>query len=770
MHGPEQTCELRGAGSPIVGGCPSFPLPAIRPPAIRLRTIRLRALLVVALLVVAGLVAAGCGGGDREARSAQSENYQARAEGIEAEDPEGALALYREASRRHPTEAWPWAGLGRTSLTLGRWSDAEEAFRTAARWDSTRTDVQQALAELLLDEGRPEEALTWMARAHVGRDGDGAALALEGRILAAVGRTGEARKLMDRAVTLSPDDPRVRATAAFGRVAADSAGPALVELEALARRWPNDADVALARAAAFRALGRNDAARDELVRVLSLDPHRYRARRELARIQMEAGDARSALDQWRTILEASPGDAVALEGLGSCALATGDEGAAEEAFRRAIEADPEFAPAYLALGRFLARAGRDDESVPMLRKARARASLDEELWEECSLVLGEAYLGLGEAGNALDIADSILGRRPGSNRARALRGRALAAGGGGASSPEELERTASRPEATRAEILAYTDWLLANGDPARALSVTESYLGRNPGDRGARVRRARANIARGDEDAAEAELHDVLAEEANSPEAHLALAALYLAQERLPDALFHANEGTRLSPDNPDFAILRGRIAMAERRWEDARIAFERERELRPESPGPWLNLGRLEMELGRPSEAAPYFERARDLDVSDWQAPYLLGLAETGAGRTDGAVEAYRTALARNERLAEAHNNLAWLLADLDLDPVLAEVHARRAAELQPENPDVLGTLGWALYKNRLLVEAEGTLSRATGLRPDDPMKRYMHGVVLFHQGRSEDARQEVQEALRLDPGFSRAANARELLRRIDS
>jgi hypothetical protein len=47
--------------------------------------------------------------------------------------------------------------------------------------------------------------------------------------------------------------------------------------------------------------------------------------------------------------------------------------------------------------------------------------------------------------------------------------------------------------------------------------------------------------------------------------------------------------------------------------------------------------------------------------------------------------------------------------------------------------------------------------------------MKRYMHGVVLFHQGRPEDARREVEEALRIDPGFSRAANARELLRRMD-
>jgi Flp pilus assembly protein TadD len=174
-------------------------------------------------------------------------------------------------------------------------------------------------------------------------------------------------------------------------------------------------------------------------------------------------------------------------------------------------------------------------------------------------------------------------------------------------------------------------------------------------------------------------------------------------------------------------------------------------------------------MELGRPSEAARYFEKARDLDAGDWQAPYLLGLAEARAGHPEEAVEAYRTALARNERLAEAHNNLAWLLADLDLDPVLAEVHARRAAELQPENANVLGTLGWAQYKNRLLPEASATLERATELSPSDPMKRYMLGVVLFHEGRRDQARREVRRALELDPDFARASNARDLLRRLD-
>jgi Flp pilus assembly protein TadD len=168
---------------------------------------------------------------------------------------------------------------------------------------------------------------------------------------------------------------------------------------------------------------------------------------------------------------------------------------------------------------------------------------------------------------------------------------------------------------------------------------------------------------------------------------------------------------------------------------------------------------------MGRPDGAAACFRRAREIDPDDWTASYLLGVAEDRAGRPAEAVAAYRTALTKNEGVAEAHNNLAWLLADRDFDPVQAQAHARRAAELAPEDPNVLGTLGWAQYKNRLLDEAAVTLKKATKALPDDPMKHYMLGVVQLERGEREDARRAIETALRLDPGFERAAQAGRIL-----
>lgn len=729
-----------------------------------IRRRRARAGLAAATAALVVLLAAGCEG-DRPAPK-RSDEVRGRAVAAESTNPEEALGLYREAARRYPTEAWPWAGVGRTAYQLGRVADAEDALRTAARWDSTDTAIPVLLAELLLAEGRPQEALPSLDRAIDVAPDDAWTLALQGRALAAIGRDGEATKALDRAVALAPDDARVRAAAAFRALTTGSPDAALASLESLRQRFPEDPEVALAHAAALRATGQDTLARATLERVIALDPYRFRARRELARLDMNGGELQSALEHWRVLLERNPKDAVALRGLGECSLAGGDPVEAERAYREALRADPESAPAHLALGRLLAETDRPAEAVASLRKARARASLEPELWERCSVELGHVYLSLGESENALRVAEAVLARAPASTAGRSLRGTALAAGGAGVTSPEELERSATSPEATRDEILAYGDWLLKNGDAERTLVVTER-LGAN--DRDVRVLRARARVALEQTDTAEAELHDVLSAHENTPAAHLALGRLYLAQNRLPDALFHANEGARLAPNDAEFALLRGQVSMAEKRYEDARVAFERQRELSPEDPGPWLNLGRLELEIGRAAEAAACFAEARDLDAGSWRAPYLLGLAEAESGRPEEAVEAYRTALARNERLAEAHNNLAWLLADLDLDPVLAEVHARRAAELQPENADVLGTLGWAQYKNRMLAEATASLERAAELQPHDAWKRYMLGVVLFHRGQRQEARGAVESALRLDPDFPRADAARALLARMD-
>jgi tetratricopeptide (TPR) repeat protein len=748
---------------------PAATLRAVALPAATLR----KAALPAAALLAAALLAPGCGSGDRapEPRFGTGErDYRARAERYENDgDTMAALQAYRDAARRFPTRAWPWSGAGRAAERLGRFREATEALASALRWDSTLVEDRTLLADLALEHGRSEEALARIDAAirHGGEDPE--RLALRGRALTELGRPAEARSAIERGLAVAPDDPALLVALAFARFRADSVPEAVATFDALVRERPGDVRAHAARGAFRREVGDRDGARQDLQRAVELEPAFARCRLTLARWKLEDGDPEAARADFRRLLESNPSHPAALAGLGACALAAGDPDEAERALTEATESDPEFAPAYLDLGRLRRGQGRLDEAVALLRKARARAGREPRLHERCSAELAEAYLDLGESQNAMEVADALLARDEGSELGRALRGRALAAGAKGAESGTALERIATRPQATREEVLAYVGWLLDHGEAQRARELADGILAERPHDADARAAHAEALAALGEHDAAERELHDLLAAGDGGARAHLALARLYLSAGRLPDAVHHSIEGERLDPGNPDFPVIRGRASLQEGRLGEARAAFERERDLRPESPRPWMNLGDLELEQGDAEAAAECFARAGELDPASWLAPHRQGLALARAGRPREAVEAYRAALTRNERVAEAHNNLAWLLADLDLDPVLAVVHARRAADLAPDNANVLGTLGWAQHKAGRGDEAAASLRRACGLAPDDAMKRYLLGVVEADGGDPESARRDLREALRLDPGFGRAESARRLLETLE-
>ncbi len=81
------------------------------------------------------------------------------------------------------------------------------------------------------------------------------------------------------------------------------------------------------------------------------------------------------------------------------------------------------------------------------------------------------------------------------------------------------------------------------------------------------------------------------------------------------------------------------------------------------------------------------------------WMAHYNLGIALSGQGETDQAIDHYRQAITLRSDYAEAHYNLGRLLVEQGrLDEAIA--HYEKAVEIKPADPEAQNNLGVTLFE----------------------------------------------------------------------
>lgn len=133
----------------------------------------------------------------------------------------------------------------------------------------------------------------------------------------------------------------------------------------------------------------------------------------------------------------------------------------------------------------------------------------------------------------------------------------------------------------------------------------------------------------------------------------------------------------RLKPDFADALANYGRWLMAQDRWAEAEIRLTASLQLAPMNAGAWNNLGIVSQELSRP-EAEPCYRTALAIDPALADAHYNLGCLLFGEGRSDDAIASQEAAIAADPEFGSAR--LAACMAQL---PVIyrseAEIAERR-------------------------------------------------------------------------------------------
>lgn len=146
-----------------------------------------------------------------------------------------------------------------------------------------------------------------------------------------------------------------------------------------------------------------------------------------------------------------------------------------------------------------------------------------------------------------------------------------------------------------------------------------------------------------------------------------------------------------------------------------------------------------------------------------DGVAARALAAAYIDAGQLDRATQ-------HHEQLLEAApddpgllNNLAWLYHKSG--DARAVTFAEKAQRLAPESPSSYDTLGWILVQQGEPARALRYLRQAHSRASTNPLVRHHLAVALHRLGRTEEARQELELALKTNQAFDGAADARLLL-----
>lgn len=112
----------------------------------------------------------------------------------------------------------------------------------------------------------------------------------------------------------------------------------------------------------------------------------------------------------------------------------------------------------------------------------------------------------------------------------------------------------------------------------------------------------------------------------------------------------------------------------------------------------------------------------------------------------------------------SRALNHLGYMLADQTTRHEEALELIERAIAISPDDPAIIDSLGWALYKVARYEEALVQMRRAFAAFPDDEVASHL-GEVLWALGRFDEAMRVWQDALVTDPESPLIAEAMERL-----
>lgn len=253
---------------------------------------------------------------------------------------------------------------------------AEAHLRHAVRLRSSFAEAHNNLGLVLVEQGRPDEAVECYLRAVELQPEYLLALKNLALLLAKLERYEEAIPYLDRVLALEPDSVEVHNNRGVAAQRLGRLEDAVSGFERALDREPDYAVAILNLGETLQKLGRLDEAEANLRRVVALEPANTKAIVGLSTILVEQQEIDEAISYYRTALDINPAYDAALNNLGLALKFKPDYDGEIAACRETLSAEPDDTPVKIKLASLLWQHGAADEAADLLEAVLAADGAD----------------------------------------------------------------------------------------------------------------------------------------------------------------------------------------------------------------------------------------------------------------------------------------------------------------------------------------------------------------------------------------------------------
>jgi tetratricopeptide (TPR) repeat protein len=578
---------------------------------------------------------------------------------------------------------------------------AVESYKAALKADPNATFIAEELSDLYIQSGRLREAVVEAEEALKTNPSD-----------------LNARRLLARIYTRMIGDSQAN------RIDENMVKKAVEQYQKITEADPKDLESWLMLGRLDKIAQNSTDAMKAYQKALEIDPDNEDATTGLAMVYTDLGDNKAAADLLRKITEKNP-SARSLTSLAGVYEQLKDYSLAAETLRKALEQQPGNADLKHALAQDLLLADQLDDALKLYQDLAAEDPKD----EQSLLRISQIYRQKKDFAKAREAAEKAKQIDPNNLELLYNDVNLLEAEG---RIPDAIKTLKGILDSTAKKTYSASD------KTNRTLLLERlAYLYRQAEQYPQAIEVFR-QIPDLDPDAA--------------PRASIEIVETYSVAKDFAKAEAEAEAALKKYPNDPDVRSVHASL-LADMGKTDQALAETRKLMDGKNDRKVYLSLASIYEKAKNFTEMAKMLDAAEKLSQSNEDKEGVLfsrGAMYERMKNYPAAEAEFRKVLALNPDNASALNYLGYMLADRNTRLDEAVGFISKALEKEPNNGAYLDSLGWALYRQNKLTEAEEKLRQALESMSRDPTVHDHLGDVYFREGKIREAIAQWQSSLK--------------------